>query len=165
MKIVILVRHAKSSKDDPALADFERPLNDRGRRDAPMMAQRLQRAGLAPDLLVSSPALRAITTAHAFADVLRIGHEKISVQPRLYNASAGEILRVLQTTDERATEAWLFAHNPGISEAALRLAECPFDQMPTCACARIELKVKLWSEVLAGCGRLTLFSYPKQEEA
>lgn len=162
MKTLILVRHAKSSRDDAGISDFERPLNERGRRDAPMMAQRLQRAGLKPGVLISSPALRAITTAHAFADVHGVAHEKISVQPRLYDASANDILRVLQAADDRAAEAWLFGHNPGISELAHRLAECAFDDMPTCACARIELKVKLWSELTPGCGRLTLFSYPKQ---
>ncbi len=162
MKNVVLVRHAKSSHDDPGLTDFERPLNERGRRDAPQMAQRLQRAGLKPGLLVTSPALRAITTAHAFADVLSMAHEKISVQPKLYEAGPADILRVLQGLDDRVTQIWLFGHNPGISEAAHRLAECTFDDLPTCACACIELKVKLWAEVSAGCGQLTLYSYPKQ---
>ena len=163
MKTVTLIRHAKSSWDYPELGDFERPLNDRGRRDAPMMAKRLQHAGLKPDLLVSSPALRAISTARAFADVLGIVHEKIAVQSKLYEARPGDILRVLQGMGDTAAEVWLFGHNPGISETAQRLAECPFDDMPTCACVRIELKIKLWSEISRDCGKLTLYRFPKQE--
>ncbi len=163
MKTITLIRHAKSSWDYSQLSDFERPLNERGRRDAPLMAQRLKRAGLKPDLLLSSPALRAISTARLFAETFGIAAERIAVESKLYDAAPASILKVIQSLDGGYSDVWLFAHNPGISETAQRLAECSFDDMPTCACARIELKVKLWSELSADCGRLALYSYPKQE--
>lgn len=163
MKVITLIRHAKSSWDYSQLTDFERPLNERGRRDAPAMAQRLKRAGLKPDLLLSSPALRAISTARLFAETFDIEPEQIAVQSKLYDARPSTILGVLQSLDERFGEVWLFAHNPGISETAQRLAECPFDDLPTCGCARIELDIKLWSELGDDCGKLSLYTYPKED--
>lgn len=161
MKTLTLIRHAKSSWDYAQLSDFERPLNERGRRDAPVMAQRLKRAGLKPGLLLSSPALRAISTARLFAETLGIAAEKIAVESKLYDARPATILGVIQAIDERHDEAWLFAHNPGLSETAQRLAQCPFDDMPTCACARLSLDIKLWSEIGDDCGKLLLYTYPK----
>ncbi|MEK6805260.1 MAG: histidine phosphatase family protein [Pseudomonadota bacterium] len=163
MKIVTLIRHAKSSWDYSQLTDFERPLNERGRRDAPLMAQRLKRAGLRPELLLSSPALRAISTARLFAEAFDVAAGKVAVESKLYDASPATILKVIQSLDDRYGEVWLFGHNPGISETAQRLAECPFDDVPTCACVRIELKAKLWSEISMDCGKLLFYSYPKQE--
>ena len=163
MKIITLIRHAKSSWDYSQLTDFERPLNDRGRRDAPAMAQRLKRAGLRPDLLLSSPALRAISTARLFAETFGVAAEKIAVESKLYEARPATILGVIQGLEDRHDEVWLFAHNPGISETAQRLAKCPFDDMPTCACVRLSLDIKLWSEISDDCGTLSLYAYPKED--
>lgn len=156
-----LVRHAKSSWDDPAIADFERPLNARGRRDAPAMATRV--AGLArrPERIVSSPALRAISTAHVFAGALGLPPERIELQPRIYDASRATLAEVVRGLDPGARHVMLFGHNPGFSELAHWLAACPFGEMPTCAVAGFELGVGSWREVDRGCGRLRHYLYPK----
>jgi len=156
-----LIRHAKSAWDDPTLDDFERPLNARGRRDAPAMAQRLGELKRRPDRLVSSPALRAITTARAFAEVLGIAPQDIELQARIYDASRKTLAEVVQGLDPGARHVALFGHNPGFSELARWLATCPFTEMPTCAIAQLELQVGSWSELGPGCGKLANYLYPK----
>lgn len=162
MRILTLVRHAKSSWDYPELSDFERPLNERGRRDAPMMAQRAKDNPPLPERLVASPALRAITTARAFAEVLGTDTDEIVVQPKIYDASLAALMRVVRGLDDGDRHVMLFGHNPGFSQLAHELARCTFDELPTCAVARIELDIKLWSDVTPGCGLLTRYSYPKE---
>lgn len=156
-----LVRHAKSSWDCPELGDFERPLNARGRRDAPVMAQRLVDLGRRPDRLVSSPALRAISTAHVFSTVLGLPADDIQIRPRVYDASIQTLLDTVRSLDPAARHVLMFGHNPGFSELALTLAHCPFRDMPTCAIAALELHAEAWTEVGPGCGRLIHFLYPK----
>ena len=101
MKTLTIIRHAKSSWEQEGLSDFERPLNERGRRDAPVMAARLKQAVGQPELLVSSPALRAITTARVFADVLGISKDSIQLQSRIYEASVGTLLQIIQGFDDQ----------------------------------------------------------------
>lgn len=156
-----LIRHAKSAWDDPALDDFERPLNDRGRRDAPVMAQRLLDTRRAPDRLLSSPALRAITTARVFAAALGVKNEQIALDPRIYDASRKTLAEIVRGLDGKARHVAMFGHNPGFSELARWLATCPFSQLPTCAVAQLELQIGSWDELGAGCGRLATYLYPK----
>lgn len=156
-----LVRHAKSSWDDPGLADFDRPLNARGLRDAPAMAARVAALPKPPAQLVSSPALRAISTAQVFAAALGLPPERIERQPRIYEASRATLVEVVRGLDPGARHVMLFGHNPGFSELANWLATCPFDQMPTCAVAGFELGVGSWREVDGGCARLQRYLYPK----
>jgi phosphohistidine phosphatase len=125
-----LVRHAKSDWGDPSLDDHDRPLNDRGKRDAPRMARRLAEAGLRPDVILSSTALRARTTAEAFAAELRIA---VSLEPELYGAPAGSLLAVAAATG--AASVMVVAHDPGMSVLAGRLSDGRIEHMPTCAVA------------------------------
>lgn len=161
MRLLTLVRHAKSSWDYPELSDFERPLNERGRRDAPLMADKLKKLPPRPDRLISSPALRAITTAHVFADVLGFKHEEILLMPKIYEASANTLLRIVRALDDGDRHVVLFGHNPGFSQLAHLLAACNFDDLPTCALARFELPVKTWNEVTQDCGTLARYGAPK----
>jgi len=161
MKLLTLVRHAKSSWDYAELNDFERPLNERGRRDAPLMAERARRLLGRPDRMVSSPALRAITTAHVFAEAFELPHDEIELQPRIYEASPQTLLRIVQDLGDADDHVMLFGHNPGFSELARQLAPCSFDEMPTCALAQIELAIDHWKDAAAGRGRLRQYSYPK----
>ena len=160
-----LVRHAKSSWDDPAASDFERPLNARGKRDAPVMALRVSALRRLPDRVVSSPALRAISTARVFADRLGVADDDIVLDRRIYDASRHTLIEVLRSLPVDSRHAILFGHNPGFSELAKWLATCPFDDMPTCAVASFELQVAEWREVGAGCGRLARYFYPKDGES
>jgi phosphohistidine phosphatase len=156
-----LVRHAKSSWDDPGVSDFERPLNARGRRDAPVMAVRVAALPRLPDRLVSSPALRAITTARVFAERLGVAEDDIVLERRIYDATRQVLVEVVRSLPADSRHAMLFGHNPGFSELANWLATCPFDEMPTCAVASLELQVAEWREVGAGCGRLARYLFPK----
>ena len=161
MRLLSLVRHAKSSWDYAELSDFERPLNERGRRDAPLMARRWLLEWGKPERLISSPALRAITTAHVFAAAFGIPTEDILVQPKIYEASVEALLRILRAQDDGDRHVMLFGHNPGMTALAHELGRCTFDEMPTCAVAGFELGIKCWSDVGAGCGKLARYSTPK----
>jgi phosphohistidine phosphatase len=146
MKTLFLVRHAKSSHGDLSLGDRERPLNDRGRHDASMMGKRLARHAIQPDRLVSSPALRALTTAQLFADALGHRREDIVVEDRLYASSADALLALVRALDATLDRVMLFGHNPEFSELARRLSGKAFD-MPTCAVVQFSFDTLQWSDV------------------
>ena len=164
MRILTLVRHAKSSWDYPELSDFERPLNARGRREAPQVAAKLKRAGVKPDRLVSSPALRAITTAHLFAAELALRIEDIELNSNIYEASPQTLIHIVRALPDEDREVLLFGHNPGISQAAHVLGECTFDEMATSSAARFELAVKSWAQVKAGVGKLLRYDTPGKKK-
>lgn len=159
-----LIRHAKSAWDDPSLGDFDRPLNARGRRDAPVMAKRLCDLARRPERLVSSPARRAISTAQVFAEALALPPPAIALEPSIYDASLAMLIDVVRALDPGARHVALFGHNPGFSELARWLATCPFHEMPTCAIASLELQISAWNELGPGCGRLAHYLYPKDGE-
>lgn len=127
---LILVRHAKSDWGDPNLADHDRPLNDRGLRDAPRMARELAVSGIRPDVIRSSTALRARTTAEAFAAQFGLG---VDLVPELYGAPAATLLAAAAAT--RAERVLLVAHDPGMTALAEELSGGGIAHMPTCAVA------------------------------
>ncbi len=146
MKTLFLVRHAKSSRDDPTLADRERPLADRGLRDAPRMGHRLAKRGAKPDAIVSSPALRAMATARLFAKELGFDRDRIVVEARLYATSADELLAVVRALDDRLGSVMLFGHNPELTDFAQRLSTT-IANLPTCAVAEFGFDTASWSAV------------------
>jgi phosphohistidine phosphatase len=163
MRLLTLVRHAKSSWDHEGLSDFERPLNPRGRRDAPLMAERARQWWGKPDRFVSSPALRAITTAQVFAQHLGLDPQEIVLRPRIYEASSARLLEMLQGCDDHDRQIMLFGHNPGLSQFAHELARCDFEDLPTCGMAHLTLDLEHWHEARAGCGKLLRFSCPREK--
>jgi phosphohistidine phosphatase len=128
---LVLIRHAKSDWGDPGLPDHDRPLNDRGRRDAPRMAGRLAATGFRPAVILSSTALRARTTAEAFAAALGVA---VTEEPDLYGAAPATLLAVAAGSGARSVV--LVAHNPGMAELAGALSGGAIAEMPTCAVAR-----------------------------
>ena len=146
MKTLFLVRHAKSSRDDPALADKERPLNDRGMRDAPKMGERLATHDVRPDLILSSPAVRALATAEIIARKLGYKVKDIVVEERLYAAAPDDLLEVVHELGDKPKRVMLFGHNPELTELAHRLSSKVTD-MPTCAVAEFSFDTKSWSAV------------------
>lgn len=146
MKTLLIIRHAKSGKDDPTLADRDRPLNDRGLRDAPVMGERLARRGLHPDLILSSPARRALNTAELMADAL--GHQRTAIvaDERLYESTPPALLAVVRETEDRHRTLMLVGHNPEIGALAHRLAPDITD-MPTCAVLECGFDAASWAEV------------------
>lgn len=157
MKTLLLARHAKSDWGDPGLADFDRPLNARGLRDAPDMARRLVDDGAAVQLVVSSPALRAITTAREYAAAFGAG---LVERPELYAASARTILAVAAALPDEASVAMLVGHNPGMSDAVAELTG-EFVELPTCAIVTCAVDVGSWAELIEGSGRLELVRTPR----
>jgi phosphohistidine phosphatase len=143
---LFLVRHAKSSRDDPSLLDRDRPLDDRGRRDAPRMGRRLVKRDVKPDLLISSPALRALTTAQLIAEEVGYKREDIVVDNRLYASGPDDLLAVIRALDKKLDRVMLVGHNPEFTDLAHRLSSEIVD-MPTSAVAEFNFDTKAWSEV------------------
>ena len=146
MKTLFLVRHAKSSRDDPALPDKKRPLNDRGMRDAPRIGERLAKQDVKPDLILSSPALRALATAEIIAKKLDYKVKDIVVDERLYAAEPDDLLDVIHELGEKPKRVMLFGHNPEFAELAHRLSS-EITDLPTCAVAEFRFDIKSWSNV------------------
>ena len=157
----MIVRHAKSSWKDSGLDDRERPLNKRGERDAPEMGARLARRKDRPDLIVSSPAVRALTTARIIAKTLGYARNEIVVEERLYGASAADLLDVIRNTDDSVAMLVLFGHNPGLTELANHLGPRLIPNLPTCGVLYIEFEADTWSVVGYARGNEVLFDYPK----
>lgn len=146
MKTLLVLRHAKSSWDDPALDDHERPLNARGERDAPRMGRLARKKRLAAEVIVSSDALRARLTAQAMADAT--GYRgQILLDPRLYHASAAEILAVLRSTVEHhVATVMIVGHNPGLEDVVAQLTG-ELESLPTAALAQIDLPIDRWPDL------------------
>ncbi|WP_438853759.1 SixA phosphatase family protein [Agromyces sp. M3QZ16-3] len=146
MKTLVLVRHAKSAWGDPTLADHDRPLNERGRRDAPEMARRLRERGVVPDAIRASTAVRARTTAEAMAAELDLPADALVLDERLYGAGPDAILAVVAELGEEPGTVMVVAHDPGMSDLAFRLSG-EIEHMPTCAVAEFRFAVWSWSEL------------------
>ena len=160
MKTLLLVRHAKSSWDDPALGDRARPLNDRGRRDAPKMGTRLARRGVRPDLILSSPATRALATAEAIAGELGYERGRIVTDERLYAAEPDRLLAVIRRLDDDARCVLLVGHNPELTALAHRFADT-ITHMPTCAVAEFTFDATAWTDVGRSQPHGVTFERPK----
>ncbi len=162
MRLLYLVRHAKSSWEHPGLRDFDRPLNDRGHRDAPQMARFLkERKGVQPDLLVSSPAKRALTTARYFAEVFGIAEADIVQETDIYEASAHDVFDVIARLPGEARIVFLFGHNPAFTDVVNRFSSEYIDNVPTCGVVRLESTAERWAEVKSSNTRLTDCYFPK----
>jgi phosphohistidine phosphatase len=161
VRLLTLIRHAKSSWDDPGLADIDRPLNDRGKADAPKMARNLSRIGFAPDLVLSSPAKRARRTAKAVIHELK-KPPSFAVEPSLYLADPGELLGLIRSFGESLGHVAIVGHNPGLTELANLLGANEIDNVPTAGVVRFELEIAAWPEAGPGCGRMIDFEYPKK---
>lgn len=139
---LILVRHAKSDWGVPGLDDHERPLNGRGERDAPMMAERLAQTGVEVERIVSSTAVRTRTTAGVFGAALGV---EVELDPELYGAPGSTLLA--KAVKSGAGSVVVVAHNPGISDLAARLSGGGIEHMPTCAAARFEWDAGSWDDI------------------
>jgi phosphohistidine phosphatase len=161
MKTLLLIRHAKSSWESADLADFDRPLNARGREDAPDMARRLLKRRIKPDLLVSSPAKRARKTAELFAGVIKFPPERILLLPELYEAGSRGFYEVIAGLEEKVRTLALFSHNPGITLFANALTGVQVDNMPTCAIFALQVMTEDWKEFEKAGKEFLFFDYPK----
>jgi len=159
MKTLLLLRHAKSSKDDPALRDFDRPLNDRGKDDAKLIGRFIRESSISPDLVISSPAKRATKTTEL---VLKSAGLKINVafDERIYEADLLRLLTVVSQIEPARSVVLLVGHNPGFEDLVEALAGRT-TPLPTASLAQIDLTVEEWNKVRAGAGKLKLLVTPK----
>jgi phosphohistidine phosphatase len=161
MKTLFLMRHAKSSWKHP-VPDGDRPLAGRGERDAPRMGRRLAKRIRRPDLILSSPAKRALATARIVAKKLHYGRKRIVVDARLYPSSSGELLKVVQGLDDRLKRVMLFGHNPALANFAHRLSS-KVDRMPTAAVAEFAFDSRSWASVGKVTPARVALDYPKRK--
>ena len=161
MKHLLIIRHAKSDWGERGLEDFDRPLNERGQRNAPEMAKRLIQRNIIPELVVSSPALRAKSTAAYFAEIFGYGQDDIVEEPRIYEASASTLLQLINNWDNRYNSIALVGHNPGLTELAIKLSDFDDPNIPTCGVALLEFPFDDWRMISAGTGEVKMYDYPK----
>ena len=162
MKRVFLIRHAKSSWSNPGLSDFDRPLNNRGYSDAPMMAKKLAEKIGDIDLIVSSTALRAKETAERIVADNGIDYKELEFSDRLYHASPDRILNLIADTSERYNSIAIVGHNPGLTELANNCSNVTIDNLPTTGIFAVEFSIETWDEILNSTGSLLFFDYPKR---
>lgn len=161
MKIFYLLRHAKSSWDDASLADFDRPLNERGERTAPFMGKVMNGRGYIPATVVSSPARRAASTAVLVKEAAGFNAD-IRYDDRIYEASPNTLRHVASELNDGFDSALLVGHNPGI-EDFIRYLTGDLEPMPTAALAVIELSIDSWSKINSNTGKLAEIIRPKDE--
>lgn len=157
-----LLRHAKSSWQEAGISDHDRPLNQRGQQDAPVMGRRLLARGSRPSLILTSTALRARHTAQIIARELGYPGEFLQREPELYLATPEQILAVIARQADSFRNIIVCGHNPGLTELANRLTDSDIDNIPTCGMTVIELDLAHWAGVATASGRLQLFDYPKK---
>lgn len=160
-KKLLLVRHGKSEWGNAHLADFDRPLNPRGHRNAPEMAARLLQKNLVPQMIVSSPALRAITTARHFSQAWKKSPEQIMEDAHIYEANIKSLLTLINNFSNKFDYIAVFGHNPGFTELANYLSDANIQNIPTCGTVLLEFPIDDWALVSQHTGKLLEFDYPK----
>lgn len=161
MKKLFIVRHGKSSWQETTLADRDRPLNKRGTRDAPRMGERLFRRGARVDLLISSPAKRAMTTAQKIAEEIQYTLPIVESE-KLYNATERDILHVIHSLDNSHVSVMLVAHNPGITDLINQIAGRRVDNVPTCGVVQLDYEIDTWDQVGQQKPKHVEIDYPKK---
>ncbi|XPV69427.1 MAG: SixA phosphatase family protein [Halarcobacter sp.] len=160
MKRLYIIRHGKSDWSNPTLDDFDRPLNKRGKKDAPYMGELLRKDGHIPDLIISSPAYRARETARIIAQELMY-HKDIMFNEYIYEADLKTILEVVSFIADEYDTVYLIGHNPAINILAFYFVD--FNQnIPTCGVLELEFDCNTWREIGKKNAKLVSFEYPKK---
>ncbi|MBL7884638.1 MAG: histidine phosphatase family protein [Bacteroidia bacterium] len=162
MKTLFLVRHAKSEWANENLMDIDRPLNARGYKDAHFMSEQMKKHKLIPDLIVSSAAIRAISTALIFSRHLNYNPSEIHVHSNLYETTEKEYLKIISESTNTKNSLMLFAHNPTLTMLANRLTTPFTENIPTCGIVGVRFKIKEWKEITGATGELFLYDFPKK---
>jgi phosphohistidine phosphatase len=163
-KRLLICRHAKSSWQDATLSDIERTLNMRGERDAPKMGKRLKKRGLQPDLIMSSPAVRARSTAEILAIQLGYPPEKIRINTSQYAATVPSLLALLREVEPQFRTVMMVGHNPESTALANILGGLHLENIPTCGIVALEFPVVSWKEIAEKNSTLLFFDFPKNAE-
>lgn len=162
MKILTIVRHAKSSWSDTSLSDAKRPLNRRGKRDAPMMGERILEHCIRPSLIVSSPATRAWSTAKIIAEAINYPREFLHKEKSLYLASLDRILDVVMAQDNGFNNLMIVGHNPGLTDFVNFLIPGLTNNLPTAGVVSVEIDRDDWSLYERPAAKLLVHDWPKK---
>lgn len=163
MKTLYLLRHAKSSWDEPGLNDYHRPLNHRGEKDAPKMGKRLRKSDVHVSLIISSPAVRALSTAKLVGEELGVAPQSIREEKNLYHAGPEAMLSIIRSLSDSLDKVMLVGHNPGLTEFADQLLDEDLGNIPTAGVIEARLKIDSWKDASWGCGVMELYEYPKKD--
>jgi phosphohistidine phosphatase len=163
MKTLYLVRHAKSSWNNANLSDHDRPLNDRGERDAPRMGKRLRKRKPQPTIIISSSAVRAETTATILAEAIGYPIADLKIDARVYGAEPNDVVSIIRELDDAIDCAMLVGHNPTFTDLINTLGRCAIENVPTCGMAVLAFSMDAWSEISHFQGQLLDFDYPKKD--
>lgn len=161
MKCLLLIRHAKSDWGDPSLSDFDRPLNGRGKEDAPVMAHRMLDNKIRIDAFISSPAKRARKTAGIFAKAYKAKKHEIIFRDELYGAAENVFWDVIANADKKFDSIAIFSHNPGLTDFANQLTTSRIDNIPTCGIFAVKANCDKWKEFKEAEKEFWFLDYPK----
>ena len=164
VKQLLLIRHAKSDWGDFTIPDFDRPLNDRGKKNAPEMAQRLLLKKIFIDAFIASPAKRAKKTAGYFAEEFKRDKDEIIFYPELYGATPHVFYDVIRATKNKFASIAIFSHNPGITDFANTLTLTRIDNIPTCGIFAVKIDCDFWKDFKDAKKELWFFDYPKSAD-
>ncbi len=159
MKQLILIRHAKSTHNNTGLSDFDRPLHQQGEREAADMGKRLYQRAMPIDGIISSPAKRALSTAHIIAEETHFNTAHIIEEARIYEATFSTLFAIAQDFDERFAHLLMFGHNPGMSLFAYYLSGYT-TEMPTCAMLAMQFEIECWADIQPSSGTVLFFDAP-----
>ena len=161
MKQLLVIRHAKSSWDDITMGDFDRPLNERGEKDAHILAKRMVEKAVKIDAIISSTANRAISTAGSFAKEYGIKKQSIITFDKLYHAPLDIFYEVIEDISDKFDTVAIVAHNPGITEFVNELTDIKIDDMDTCGIYAIQIPIKHWRDFEDSDKNFWFFDSPK----
>ena len=163
MKTIYLVRHAKSSRKYPALEDFERPLNKRGRESLIIMGKMLNNINVSPGIVISSPASRAAMTARGISSMIDYPLDKIEYKEAVYLSDEHTLIDVIENIKSSVKSAMLVGHNPGLTDLANYLSDQKIQNIPTCGVFCMDFNIRSWRDISASSGRLKFFEFPKKQ--
>ncbi len=163
-RTLVMIRHAKSSWTNPLQSDFERPLNERGKKEAPEMGKKLKKANIIPDLIIASSAKRTKQTAKRIAEEVGYDEKNIKWEEKLYHCIPSVFEEVIYEIDEKIKTVFIVAHNPGITEFVNQLSpEFKIDHMPTCGVAGAHVTTEEWNNFSIASKKVFLFEQPGNE--
>ena len=162
MKTLVIVRHAKSSWDQPVLSDHDRPLKKRGYKDAPLMGAVLTDWGPPVDRVLSSSAVRALETAEIIVQEMGLPLDEIQIEEDLYHASSSEILDIIEEQEDELDGLMLFGHNPGMTDLVNRLSDLDLYNLPTSGVVMLQYEKESWNEIADAEPVFTAYDFPKR---
>lgn len=161
MKTIYLIRHAKSDWNNPNLSDFDRPLNKRGKKDAPFMGKKLNSLTPNIDLIIASPAKRALETVKAICPEIDYSFDNIQFDESVYHSSYNNLNSIVNNLNNELNSIALVGHNPGLTNFSNYLTDNYIDNIVTSGIVKIKLDIDNWNEIVEGVGSKVFYIYPK----